>query len=149
MLNRQVPHGWDIPVRALLVSLAAVILLSCINIGSTAALNAIVSLGVVAILTSYWITIACVALKRVRGHTLPPRRWTLGRCGLAINLGALAFLSPLWFFSFWPVSMPVTVENMNWSVVMYVGIIAVALTFYVVKARHVYVGPVLVTKRDI
>ena len=142
-----VPPGWDVPVRALLVSLGFTIALSCINIGSTVALNAIVSLGVVGIISPYWISIFCVLLKRIRRQPLPPRRWTLGRFGFAVNLGALLFLTPLWFFSFWPVRTPVTAATMNWAVMMYVGIIIVAVTFYVFKARHVYVGPAMLTKR--
>ena len=136
-------------MRALVVSLTATVLLACINIGSTAALNAIISLGVVALLTSYALTIGCVALRRWRGPPLPPRRWSLGRAGAAVNVAALLFLAPMWFFSFWPVTTPTKPGNMNWAVAMYGGIITIAVVFYVFKARHVYVGPVVETKRNL
>lgn len=49
--------GWNIPLNAVLVSLAVTVCLSLINIGSSAALNAILSLTSVSLLTSYMIVI--------------------------------------------------------------------------------------------
>lgn len=129
------------------ISLCVTSLLACINIGSTTALSAINSLGGVSIVSSYYITIGCVALKRVRGEPLPPRRWSLGRYGLTINIASLLFLTPLYFFYFWPVTTPVTPQNMNWASLMYAGIIIIAVLYYIVKGRHVYTGPVMLTKR--
>jgi amino acid transporter len=131
-----------------LVSLVVSSLLSLINIGSSTALNAINSLGGVSILTSYFITISCLIWRRLAGPPLPPRRWSLGRYGLAINIAALLFLLPLWFFAFWPLATPVTAMNMNWSSTMFGGLIMLALVYYYFVARHVYVGPVMNMKRD-
>lgn len=58
------------------------------------------------------------------------------------------FLAPLWFFAFWPLATPVTAETMNWSSMMFGAIIAFALVYYAVWARHEYVGPVRLMKRD-
>lgn len=44
----------------------------------------------------------------IRGPPLPPRRWSLGRYGLAVNIVSLCFILPLLFFAFWPVATPVT-----------------------------------------
>ena len=52
-----VPRGWNIPLRAVLVSVLISSLISLINIGSSVALNAINSLGVVSLLFSYTVTI--------------------------------------------------------------------------------------------
>jgi choline transport protein len=52
-----VPPGWNIPLRAVFVSVVISSLLSLINIGSSVALNAINSLGVVSLLFSYTVTI--------------------------------------------------------------------------------------------
>ena len=123
-------------------------LLACINLGSSVALNAINSLGGVSILTSYFITIGCLIYRRVRGPPLPPRRWSLGKYGLGINIAALMFLVPLWFFAFWPLATPVTAASMNWSSTMFAGTLIVALVYYVAKARHVYTGPVVLVKRE-
>ncbi|ERF72192.1 hypothetical protein EPUS_02079 [Endocarpon pusillum Z07020] len=145
----QVTPGWNIPLRAVLVSLCITALLACINIGSNTALNAMNSLGGVSIISSYYITIGCVVLKRLKGEPLPARRWSLCRYGLGINIAALLFLTPIWFFYFWPLTMPVTAQTMNWAVLMYGGMIVVSFAYYFVKGRHVYIGPVMLTKRDL
>ena len=144
----QVPPGWNIPLRSVVVSFVVSSLLACINLGSTTALNAINSLGSVSVLTSYLITISCLIWRRTRGARLPARRWSLGRFGLAINITAILFLLPLWFFSFWPLARPVTAASMNWSSVMFVGTILFAFVWYVVRGRHEYSGPVVHIKRD-
>ena len=87
-------HSLQIPLNAVLVSLLVTSLLSLINIGSYVALNAILSLTAVSLLTSYIIVIGCLVLKRLRGQPLPARRWSLGRWGLPINIAALCFLAP-------------------------------------------------------
>lgn len=38
--------------------------------------------------------------------------------------------------------------ELNWSPVMFVGILSIAAIYYVVWARHVYTGPVMLVKRD-
>lgn len=106
-----VSEGWNIPMRAVLISFVITSLLACINLGSTTALNAINSLGGVSILASYFITISCLTWRRLFGKPLPPRRWSLGRAGLPINIAALCFILPLFFFEFWPLARPVTVSK--------------------------------------
>ncbi len=118
-----------------------------INIGSTAALNAIASLGVVALLNSYFITICCLVWRRLRGEPLPPRRWSLGRYGLTINIFSLLFLTPIYFFALWPLSIPVAPSSMNWAVLMYGSIVIWSMVYYFIWGKHTYVGPVTITKR--
>ncbi len=137
-----------VPVRATAVTVVITCLVSLINIGSTTALNAIVSLGVAAGLTSYYISIACLVWRRLAGAPLPPRRWSLGRYGLAINIASLCFLTPIWFFLYWPLTTPVEASTMNWAVVIYGGVIIWSLVYYSIWGRHIYVGPVTVVKRD-
>lgn len=67
-----------IPLRATIVTMSITCLISLINVGSTAALNAIVSLAIVSLLSSYFITIACLLWRLLKGDPLPPRRWSLG-----------------------------------------------------------------------
>ncbi|KAK0898056.1 hypothetical protein LTR91_023271 [Friedmanniomyces endolithicus] len=95
---------WNIPIRVVLVSVVISTLLSFINIGSYVALNAINSLGVVSLLVSYTVTITCLVWRRLSGTPLPPRKWSLGRYGLTINLIGLTFVLPVLFFAFWPLA---------------------------------------------
>lgn len=72
-------------MNAVLVSLAFCIVLSMVNIGSTAALNAFLAVDLAALLGSYSLSIGCLLLKRIRRQPLPPRKWTLGKWGAPIN----------------------------------------------------------------
>lgn len=144
----KVSPGWNIPLPAVAVSLAVSALLSLINIGSTAALNAITSLGAISVLISYYLTISCVVYRRIAGPDLPHRRWSLGSYGLGVNIAALLFLTPLIFFLTWPLTTPVTATTMNWSSVILCGVLIIALIYYIVKGRKEYVGPVVYVKRE-
>jgi choline transport protein len=143
-----VTPGWNIPMHAVSVSFVVTSLIACINLGSNTALNAINSLGSIAILSSYFVTISCLIWRRLKGPPLPQRRWSLGRYGLAINISACLFLIPFWFFAFWPLFDPVTPQNMNWACVMFVGTISFAIIYYMVRGKKYYTGPVVLVKRD-
>lgn len=119
-----------------------------INIGSTVAFNAIGSLAVSALLGTYIISFTCLILRRIRGEPLPPRRWTLGRFGIFINIGALSFLAVVWVFVFFPVSIPVTPSTMNWNVVMFGGTMIFAVVYYLVVGKSTYTSPVDFVKRS-
>ena len=133
------PH--DIPINALFVSMSVTICLSLINIGSTAALNAIFSLNTSALVTSYMITLGCTILRRVQGHPLPPSRFTLGKWGLLINIAAMCFLTPVYIFSFFPGTPDPVASTMNWGILMYGAVIIMSTSYYVVVGRHHYSPP--------
>lgn len=130
------------------VSFVITCLLSLINLGSAVAFNAIVSLAVGAILSSYIISISCLAIKRFRGHDLPNARWSLGRpWGAICNIVSVCFLLVVWIFAFFPLATPVTLESMNWSVLIYGTVLVFSIFYYIVFARHVYTGPVALIER--
>jgi len=142
--------GWDIPLNAVCLSFLITCLLSLINLGSAVAFNAIVSLTVSAILSSYIISISCVAYRKLLGQRLPPARWSLGspRVGLACNVVAVVFMVVIWVFAFFPLAPQVDAATMNWSSTMYDGIVVFALGYYVVHGRFVYEGPVVSVKSE-
>jgi choline transport protein len=117
-------------------------LLSLINLGSSVAFMQVVSLGVASMLTSYIISISCVALKRIRGEQLLPSKFDLGRWGLPVNIISVVFLAFLWVFCFFPVQPRPGVAEMNWAVLGYGSVIIFALVYYIFRGRHRYVGPV-------
>ena len=39
-------------------------------------------------------------------------------------------------------------EGFNWSSVMFVSVLLIALVYYVLRARHVYTGPVMLVARE-
>ena len=146
--HKQVDSTRNIPLNAVLVSLAIVMLVSLINIGSTVALNAIVSITISALMSSYILTISCLLFKRIRGEPLPKGRFSLGRYGMAANLVSLAFLLPLFVFAFFPLATPVEPSTMNWGCVMFSGIVILATVYYMVLGRKKYTPPVMLVKRE-
>lgn len=146
---RRVNKGWNIPLNALLVSLGFGIVIALINLGSSVALNAIVSLTISALISSYIVSIGCLVSKRLRGEPLPPSRFSLGKYGMAVNVAALVFLIPFFIFVFFPTATPVDPKTMNWNISMFGGITIFATIYYLVGGKNVYRPPVLIQNRDI
>jgi choline transport protein len=123
-----------------------VCLLALINLGSSVAFNAVVSLGIAALLASYIVSISCLRLKRWRGEPLPPARWSMGQLASSFETAAILFLVVVWVFTFFPLTKAVTLQTMNWSSVIFSGVVTMALVYYFVYARRIYVGPVALVK---
>ena len=87
------------------------------------------------------ITIGSMILWRLQGKSIPQARWTLGRYGFAINVGAMCYLIPVFVFSFFPAITPPTPVTMNWGIVMYSGVIIFSTVYYLVSATHFYEPP--------
>ena len=137
----------QLPVRAIVLSCVCTSLLALINIGSDVAFNAIISLNLVSLMLTYMTSIGCVLLRRIRHPELLPRaRWSLGRWGVAINIGGLAYSTHAFFWCFWPNATPVDVTSFNWALVMFWGLAVFAIVYYLFKGRHVYRGPVVLVE---
>ncbi len=121
-------------------------LLSLINIGSTVAFNAIGSLAVSALLGTYIISFSCLVLRRLRSP-LPTSRWSMGKAGIFVNIGAVMFLLVVWVFVFFPINVDVTPETMNWSSLMFFATMLFAVVYYVAVGKRQYKSPVELVKR--
>ena len=88
-------HDFEVPRRAVWVSIAFTCIIALINFGPVVGFNAIVSLCIIAITSSYTICIAALIWRRFFGKPIPKERFSLGRWGLVINLLALACTAPL------------------------------------------------------
>ena len=80
-------------------------------------------------------------VKRLRHEKIEFGPWTLGRWGLPINIFAAGYTVLTVVFTFFPPMVPVTKETMNYSCVVYGGVIIGGLVYYVFRARKIYVGP--------
>lgn len=87
-------------------------------------------------------SIACILIKRVRGETLPPARFSLGKFAIPINAFAVVYVIVAAVASFFPVTVPTDVENMNWSCLMFGGVLLIACVDYALRGRKHYVEPV-------
>ncbi|KAL2432618.1 hypothetical protein ABEF95_014048 [Exophiala dermatitidis] len=143
--------GWNIPLNAVCLTFLFTTLLSLMNIGSTVAFNAICSMATNAMISTYIIAILCLVLRRLRNPAaIPPRRWSLGKFGLPINMAALLCLTWIWVFCFFPQTMLVTAKTMNWNIVIIAGIMVLAVGYYFVGGgREKYVAPVVLVKRNV
>lgn len=138
----RVSPRYDVPVNAVIVSTVFACALYCIAIGSSIAFNIILSIGSVALVTSYFVSVGCVTWRRIRGLPLLETRFSLGKFGLATNLFSLAFLLVLFVMSFFPPIPNPPPSAMNWACVVYGAVVIFATVYYFVSARKHYVGPV-------
>jgi choline transport protein len=131
-----------------MLSYIIAVLLSLINIGSTVAFNIITSLGTGALLSSYIVSISCVALKRIRGEPLLPSRFSLGKIGLPLNIFSVLFLILAFIMTFFPPVPHPDPVTMNWNILVYGSVVTFSIVYFWFRGRHRYVGPVEYTKKE-
>ncbi|KAF2096693.1 putative amino acid transporter [Rhizodiscina lignyota] len=144
----KVDTRFHIPVNSVIFTCLFTMVISLINIGSTVAFNAMLSLSTVALMATYLVSIGCVTLKRIRGEALPQSRWTLGRAGMPVNVIALVYAVWAFFWSFWPNAHDINATNFNWACVLFVGLMLISAVLYVTYARGKYEGPVVKCRFD-
>lgn len=132
----------QIPIYSVLTTTLITTLLSLINIGSTAAFNAIASVTIAALFLTYLFAIGCFIGVRMRTDRLPYARFSLGKFGLPINVFAFAYLSFAIIFTFFPTTKEVTPVSMNWSIVVFGGVVIFAIVQYLIQGDKIYQAPV-------
>jgi choline transport protein len=140
----KVNHKSGSPQNALVVVFLFVIIITLIVLGSSVAFQAIISLGVLALAFTYELSILCLIWRRLYGAPLPPYAWSLGRAGMTVNIAGSVYGFYLMFFAVIPPEYPVTAANFNWSPVMFTAVMGFAAVYYMLFARKVYQGPVVV-----
>ncbi|KAL8686233.1 MAG: hypothetical protein Q9218_007252, partial [Villophora microphyllina] len=147
----QIEPRTKLPIFALVTTMFITLFIALINIGSTTALNAVLSLVVSGFLGSYIPPIALILYHRLhqsRSQKLRFGPWRLGKWGAPINIFALLWTVLAMFFSFWPASVPVVAATMNWSCLLYGATTLFGvdqIVFYMVYAKRVYKGPIIET----
>ncbi|KEQ70512.1 amino acid transporter [Aureobasidium namibiae CBS 147.97] len=129
-----------VPLNALLLVTLLQLLLGLINLGSTSAFTAFVSVGVIALAISYAIPIALSLLNRRK--QIATANWKMSNAiGYVVNIVAVAWIGfELILFSM-PGALPVTEVSMNYASVVLFGFLGMAGVFYACWARKVYKGP--------
>lgn len=129
-----------VPFNALVLVTIIQMLLGLINLGSSSAFLAFVSVGVIALAVSYAIPIIMSLLQsRAQANAAA---WNLGNAiGYFVNILAVAWIAfELVLFSM-PTALPVTEVSMNYASVVFVGFLALAGVYYGIHGRKVYQGP--------
>ncbi|KAH7194542.1 fungal-specific transcription factor domain-containing protein [Fusarium oxysporum] len=145
----------QIPTVSIVVVSFLLMLLSLINIGSTTAFNAILSLAVVSLQASYLLPILLLIWRRLfRPDTLRWGPWRLGRAGLPINVIAVIYLMYTCIFLLFPPFQPITPVNMNYAPVVLGGALVFGCFYWplrVSKRLFIWTGPgaVLLLSRQI
>lgn len=134
-----------IPVVSLLVSTVVIIILGALNIASTTAFAAILSLTIVGLNLSYLMPTLLLLYRRLfTPAMLVPGPFKLGKSGVIVNLLSIAFLVFTSIFLLFPTAQPVTPKNMNYASVVLGGVIVLVTIDYLARARKTYMGPQLV-----
>lgn len=133
---------WRIPLNTVALTAVLNIALSLINIGSTAAFNAILSLSVVALYGTYMTPIVLLLLLRLRhpqGITWGPFR--MGKWGAAVNVVSICYTVYAVIFLLFPPMADTTAVNMNWSSLVCGSTILFALVAWWSGGTKRYKGP--------
>jgi amino acid transporter len=112
------------------------------------AFNAIISLQLLALMSTYCISIGCVLYQRLANpRELPPSVWNLGKWSLPVNaIGFLySFYTLIWIA--WPAAPSPTRETFNWASVMFVAVLIISFGFYVTTGVKSYSGPVVLVRK--
>lgn len=116
-------------------------LLSLINIASSVAFTALVSLPTVALYISYFIPILLLTLRKLAGKHPQYGPFKLGRWGLPINLFSLAYIVFVLIWIPFPPSRPVTALTMNYAGPLTLAVICFALLDWFTTGKKRFVVP--------
>lgn len=128
------------PVRATIAMSSMVTCLGLIYLGSTTAFQALISSYIVLSTLSY--------LGAILPHVLTGRRnivpgpFYMGKTpGMVVNVVALVYILVTVVFFCFPFVMPVSANNMNYTSVITVGLMALVALWWSYRGRHEYTGP--------
>ncbi|KAJ5804796.1 uncharacterized protein N7518_001099 [Penicillium psychrosexuale] len=136
----QVHPTLNCPVRATVAMSALVTCLGCIYIGSTTAFQALISSFIVLSSLSYFGAIFPHVLSG-RGNMVPGPFYMGQKLGMAVNIVSLMYILVTVIFFCFPLVLPATVENMNYTSVIVVGLMALTASWWVFRGRRQYHGP--------
>lgn len=133
-----------IPLNALLLDTTVAVLLLLINIGSTTAFFAIVSLSTLSLYISYIIPLVFFTIHKLRGEYIPygPFRFKSRALGLAINFFAICWSIFIAIFLPFPPTVPVKASTMNWAGPAMGAVILWAILDYVTTGRKRWKAPI-------
>lgn len=125
-------HGT--PIWALVLTTAIQMLLGLINLGSSSAFLAFVSVGVISLAVSYGIPIA-ISMGNWR-QDVNGARWTMGKTlGWVVNVVALLWIVFETVLFSMPTVLPVTDASMNYAIVVFLAFMVISAVWYAVYAR--------------
>lgn len=131
-------HGT--PIWALVLTTLIQLLLGLINLGSSSAFLAFVSVGVISLAVSYGIPIFISLFHKRRDVNVA--KWTLGRTmGWVVNIVALLWIMFETVLFSMPTVLPTTESSMNYAIVVFLGFMVLSALWYMVHAHKGWCSP--------
>ncbi|KAH6867348.1 amino acid permease [Thelonectria olida] len=132
----------QVPIIAVIAVITLQLLLGLIYIGNATAFNAILSMAIIGLYLSYLLPIVCMFFGR---KTLAKDKFgpfaLPGIVGNSVNVISMIWILVTIIFSTFPISMPVTPENMNYSIVILAGWGACGMAYYYQIGKRTYQVP--------
>jgi amino acid transporter len=136
----RVSDGLGVPFWSLVLVTVVQMLLGIINIGSSSAFLAFVSVGVIALAVSYAIPIGLSLWYKRR--EVSQARWNCGPViGPIVNIVALSWIAFETVLFSMPTVLPVTPVTMNYASVVLCGFLTISAAWYFIYARKRIVSP--------
>lgn len=133
-----------VPTISVIVSTVLLAFLGLLNIASTTAFNAILSLGVVGLYVSYLLPVMLIFYQRLKTpHLLDYGPFKLGRWGLLVNVVSIVYTIFTSIFLLFPPYQPVSATNLNYAPVVLGGVLVVSVVYWFCYGRRYYDGPVV------
>ena len=129
-------------MNAILLNALIAILIDLINIGSSTAFTALISLTTVSLYASYMLPIVLMVKRRLRNDEPCFGPYTLGRYGLLVNVIAILWGTFAVIFELFPTEMPVTAANMNYASVVFGSAVIFSLATWFLYGGKTFKGPV-------
>ncbi|KAK1593439.1 amino acid permease [Colletotrichum navitas] len=136
---KEVHPKLDVPLNAMMLSMAIQIILGLIYFGSSAAFNAFSGVGVISLTASYAMPIA-ISLFDGRSHLIGSP-FNLGKFGVAANVIALAWSALAMPLFCMPVFVPVTAATVNYAPAVFVAACLISGGWYIAWGKKNYAGP--------
>jgi amino acid transporter len=114
-------------------------ILLLLQLVSKSAFAAIIAIATLGYQISYLIPIffRCTTAR----HTFIAGEFNLGRFGVPVAIVSSIWLSITSIIMLFPANYPTTKDNMNYAIVVVGGVILIASFYWIISARHWFVGP--------
>ncbi|RGP72014.1 hypothetical protein FLONG3_6913 [Fusarium longipes] len=131
----------EVPVYAIVVTTVLQMLLGFIYLGNTTAFNAFLAMAIIGMYASYALPIIVMLFARKRLSTNSFGPFKLGPAGPILNIVSLIWIAVVIVFSTFPSIMPVTPQNMNYSIVVMVAWVIVGGLYYAIRGKNKFQVP--------
>ena len=132
-----------IPVRTICLVALIMAILGLINIGSSTAFNAMVSLTVIGQYSSYLLSISLLLMRKYSHKHLPLGPFKLGHpWGVVIHVLSIMYSITVIVLSTLPPYQPVSAQNMNYASLVFGAVVLLSMVLWFISGKRVYGGPV-------